>query len=108
MFSPQELASAVQEKINLVTLVFNNNAFGNVLRDQQLGFNNRIMCAELQNPDFVKLAESFGVEAHRVHSPAELRPVLHNAFSVAGPVLIEIPIPRGSEASPWEFVNFKE
>ena len=108
MFSPQELASAVQEKINLVTLVFNNNAFGNVLRDQQLAFDNRIMCAELHNPDFVKLAESFGVEAHRVHSPAELRPVLHNSFSAAGPVLIEVPISRGSEVSPWEFVNFKE
>jgi len=107
MFAVQELASAVQEKINLVTLVFNNNAFGNVLRDQQLGFDHRIMCAELQNPDFVKLAESFGVEAYRAHSPAALKPLLANALAAHGPVLIEIPIPRGSEISPWEFVNFK-
>jgi acetolactate synthase I/II/III large subunit len=108
LFALQELASAAQEDINLVTLVFNNNAFGNVLRDQQLGFENRIMCAELQNPDFVKLAESFGVEAHRVDTPAALKPVLARALTANRPVLIEVPIPRGSEVSPWEFVNFKE
>jgi acetolactate synthase-1/2/3 large subunit len=108
LFGLQELASAVQEKINVVTLVFNNNAFGNVLRDQQLGFGNRIMCAELQNPDFVKLAESFGVEAYRAASPAALKPLLVKALAAHGPVLIEIPIARGSEVSPWEFVNFKE
>ena len=108
LFGVQELATAVQEKINLVTLVFNNNAFGNVRRDQELGFDHRIMCAELHNPDFVRLAESFGVEAHRVDSPQALEPMLRNAFSVTGPVLIEVPIARGSEVSPWEFVNFKE
>ena len=108
LFSLQELASAVQEKINLVTLVFNNNAFGNVRRDQEIGFDHRIMCSELQNPDFVKLAESFGVAAYRVESPQALEPVLRKALNTNGPVLIEVPIPRGSEVSPWEFVNFKE
>jgi len=108
MFAMPELASAVQERINLVTLVFNNNAFGNVLRDQQLGFDNRVMCAELQNPDFVKLAESFGVEAYCATSPAALKPLLKSALAANGPTLIEVPIPRGSEVSPWEFVNFKE
>ena len=108
LFGLQELASAVQEKINLVTLVFNNNAFGNVRRDQELGFDHRIMCADLQNPDFVKLAQSFGVEAHRAESPQALEPLLANAFQAPSPVLIEVPIPRGSETSPWEFVNFKE
>lgn len=108
LFSPQELATAVQEKINLVTLVFNNSAFGNVRRDQELGFDHRIMCADLQNPDFVKLAQSFGIEAHRAESPQALEPLLSKAFQASGPVLIEIPIVRGSEISPWEFVNFKE
>jgi acetolactate synthase-1/2/3 large subunit len=108
LFSLQELASAVQEKINLVTLIFNNSAFGNVRRDQELGFDHRIMCADLQNPDFVKLAQSFGVEAHRADSPQALEPLLRQAFSADNPVLIEVPIPRGSEVSPWEFVHFKE
>jgi acetolactate synthase-1/2/3 large subunit len=108
MFSPQELATAVQERINLVTVVFNNHAFGNVLRDQQLGFEGRIMCAELHNPDFVKFAESFGMPAYRAKSPEALHPLLIEAFAANSPVLIEIPIPRGSEVSPWELVNFKE
>ncbi len=108
LFGLQELASAAQEKINLVTLVFNNNAFGNVLRDQQLGFDNRIMCAELQNPDFVKLAEPFGIAAYRADSPEALRPILTRALAESCPVLIEIPIARDSEVSPWEFVSFKK
>jgi acetolactate synthase-1/2/3 large subunit len=108
LFGLQELASAAQEKINLVTLIFNNNAFGNVLRDQQLGFDNRIMCAELQNPDFVKLAESFGIAAYRANSPEALRPILTQALAANCPVVIEIPIPRGTEVSPWEFISFKD
>jgi acetolactate synthase-1/2/3 large subunit len=108
LFALQELASAKQERINVVTLLFNNNAFGNVLRDQQLGFDNRIMCAELQNPDFLKLAESFGVEAYRADSPSALEPLLRIALAANRPVLIEVPVETGSEVSPWEFVHFKE
>ena len=93
LFSLQELATAVQEKINLVTLVFNNNAFGNVLRDQQLGFDNRVLCSELQNPDFVKLAECFGIAACCADSPEALRPILTQALAANRPVVIEIPIP---------------
>ncbi len=107
VFSLQELATAVQENIPLVTLVFNNRAFGNVMRDQQLGFEGRLMCSELENPDFVKLAESFGAEAYRVDSPAALKPVLEQAIYATKPVLIEISIPRGSEVSPWDFIHFK-
>jgi acetolactate synthase I/II/III large subunit len=104
MFAAQELATAAQEKIALVTLVFNNSAFGNVLRDQKVGFGNRIIGAVLQNPDFLTFAGSFGVEAHRVASPEALRPVLAKALTATQPVLIEITVPQGSEVSPWEFI----
>jgi len=107
LFALQELATAAQEKIGLVTLVFNNNAFGNVLRDQQLGFGGRIMGARLQNPDFVKLAESFGIEGYRVDSPESLRPVLAKTLAEDRPALIEVTIEQGSEVSPWEFIQFK-
>ncbi|MEG0243222.1 MAG: thiamine pyrophosphate-binding protein [Pseudomonas sp.] len=105
MFAAQELATAVQYKLNLVTLVFNNNAFGNVYRDQQESFGGRLLGSELVNPDFVKFAEAFGVEAHRVDSPARLRPVLERAFAADKPVLIEITVPRGSDSSPWQFLH---
>jgi acetolactate synthase-1/2/3 large subunit len=60
---------------------------------------------ELVNPDFVKFAESFGVQAHRVNSPAQLRPVLERAFAADKPVLIEVTVPRGGDTSPWTFMH---
>ena len=57
MFGVQELATAVQHGLNVVSVVFNNNSFGNVLRDQEQRFGGRIIAAELRNPDFLKLAE---------------------------------------------------
>lgn len=107
MFAAQELATAAQEGIAVVTLVFNNNAYGNVLRDQQTGFANRVIGAQLTNPDFVKLANAFGIEAHRVASPDTLRPMLAKALRASMPVLIEVEVPQGSEASPWEFIHPK-
>lgn len=104
MFAVQELATAAQEGIALVTLLFNNKAFGNVLRDQRIGFGNRIIGAALENPDFMQLAAAFGIEGHRVASPDALRPVLQAALAANRPVLIEIETPQGSEVSPWEFI----
>lgn len=107
MFAVQELATAAQEGIGLVTLLFNNASFGNVLRDQQVGFGNRIIGSVLQNPDFMMLAQAFGIEGHRVASPEALRPVLAKALGGKSPVLIEIEVPQGSETSPWEFIHPK-
>jgi acetolactate synthase-1/2/3 large subunit len=107
MFGMQELATAKQEGIGLVTLVFNNNAFGNVMRDQKERFGNRVIGAALENPDFMMLAKAFGIEGHRVASPEALKPVLAKAIGTKAPVLIEIVVPQGSEVSPWEFIHFK-
>ena len=103
MFGVQELAAAVQHDINLVTVLFNNNAFGNVLRDQQTKFRGPLG-SELRNPDFVKLAESFGAQGWRARTPAELRTLLERGFAQKGPVLIEVPVPQGSEVSPWKYL----
>ena len=108
MFGMQELATAAQYGIGLITLVFNNKSYGNVLRDQDNGFGGRHVGSELQNPDFVRLAESFGIKGVRVTSPAELKPVLAAAIDADQPILIEIDSARGSEASAWEFVNMYE
>ena len=104
LFAATELATAVQYGLNTVTLVFNNNAYGNVRRDQIEGFEGRTIVSDLVNPDFVKFAESFGVEAHRATTPDELRRTLAKALAADAPVLIEIPVERGSEASPWRFL----
>jgi acetolactate synthase I/II/III large subunit len=105
MFAMQELATAVQERIGLISLLFNNGSYGNVLRDQRTSFANRIHGALLDNPDFMMLAKAFGVEGHRVASPLQLRPVLRQAMDTKLPVLIEVAVAPDSEVSPWEFIH---
>jgi acetolactate synthase-1/2/3 large subunit len=105
MFGVQELATAVQFNIGVVTLVFNNNAYGNVRRDQRERFDGRVVASDLVNPDFTKLAESFGVAAARVTSPENFRPALERALAHGGPYLIDIEVPRDSEVTPWTFIH---
>lgn len=105
MFGMPELASAAQQDIGLITIVFNNNSFYNVRRDQQEKFDNHLIGADLDNPDFVKLAESFGVAGYRVETPDALKPVLQKAIDHDKPAIIEVFIERGSETSPWKFIH---
>jgi acetolactate synthase I/II/III large subunit len=104
MFGVQELATAVQHGIHVVSVVFNNGAFGNVMRDQQERFGGRVIAAQLRNPDFVKLADSFGMAGYRVKTPAELRVTLEKAFAADAPALIEVQLDRTREVSPWGFL----
>lgn len=105
LFGMPELAAAVQHGIGLVTVLFNNRSFGNVRRDQQVNFDGRLLGADLDNPDFMKLAESFGADGVRVDSPAALRPALAKAIDADRPAIIEVTVERGSETSPWEFIH---
>ncbi|HEY4647022.1 MAG TPA: thiamine pyrophosphate-dependent enzyme, partial [Steroidobacteraceae bacterium] len=91
--------------IGVITIVFNNNAFGNVRRDQQTLFDGRLVGADLINPDFMKLAEAFSVARFRASTPAQLRTALEQAMTATGPSLIEVPVERGSEVSPWKFLQ---
>lgn len=99
LFTAQELATAVQHKINTVTLVFNDGAYGNVKRMQQQNYGGRVIASELQNPDFVKLAESFGAQGLRAHTPADLRQAIRRGLESDLPTIIEIPV--GEMPSPW-------
>jgi acetolactate synthase-1/2/3 large subunit len=105
MFGVQELATAIQHNIAVVAIVFNNNAYGNVLRDQKQTYSGRYIGSDLTNPDFVKLGESFGVKSFRATSPNELKSLIAEALKLNAPVLIEVPIEKGSEASPWPFIH---
>ena len=105
MFSVQELSTAVQFNIGVVTLVFNNNAYGNVRRDQRMRFDGRVVAADLVNPDFVKLAESFGIASSRVTSPDHFKPALEKALAHGGPSLIVVEVHRDSEVTPWTFIH---
>jgi len=100
----QELATAARYEVPLVAIVFKDGAFGNVRRIQQEVFAREIG-SELRNPDFVKLAESFGVTAARVDSPAALTGAIREAANARkrGPLLLEVPV--GPMPSPWHLIN---
>ena len=103
MYTANELATAVQHKIPLVTVVFADGAFGNVRRIQEERFDGRLIACDLANPDFLRFAESFGAAAERVHTPEELRAALRRGLACRdGPTLIEMPV--GPMPSPWEFI----
>ena len=91
-YNSQELATAVKYGINAVVIVFNDNAYGNVLRDQRMEFDGRAIGSELHNPDFVKLAEAYGARGVRADGPEELESALREALDVAAPSLIEVPV----------------
>jgi acetolactate synthase-1/2/3 large subunit len=105
MFAVQELATAVQFNIGVVTLIFNNNAYGNVRRDQIKVFDGRVVASDLVNPVFVKLAESFGAGAARVTSPDGFKPALEKALADGRPYVIVVEVPRDSESNPWAFIH---
>ena len=92
MFNVQEMATAVRYGINTVTLVFNDNAFGNVKRDQHIRFEERVSGSELDNPDFAKLAQSFGADGVTLKGPEEVGPALKEALTNPKPILIEVPV----------------
>jgi acetolactate synthase-1/2/3 large subunit len=104
-FGIQELATAAQYGINLVVIVYNNGAYFNVMRDQQERFNGRLQSSLLRNPDFLKVAEGFGVRGYKAATPVALKAALENALSESAPALIEVPIELGTEGSPWEFLQ---
>lgn len=91
LFNSQELATAVQHEINAVVIVFNDNAFGNVMRDQRDRFQGRVYGSELHNPDFMKLAEAYGARGVRVLTAEALETALKEALAINAPTLIEVP-----------------
>ncbi|MHB8646329.1 MAG: thiamine pyrophosphate-dependent enzyme [Thermomicrobiales bacterium] len=103
LYNVQELATMRQHRLNVVAVVFNDNAYGNVKRTQREAFSGHVIAADLVNPDFVALAESFGIRATRVRGPEALRSALGEAFAANEPVLIEVTV--GEMPSAWHLVG---
>ncbi len=92
MFGVQELATAVQHKLGVIVLLFNNNLYGNVRSMQENLYDNRVIATDLHNPDFVKMAHSFGAHSTRVHDMDGLRKAIREAKGEELPTVIEIPV----------------
>jgi acetolactate synthase-1/2/3 large subunit len=104
LFGGSDLATAVRYGINLVTVLFNNNSYGNVLRDQRRLYDGRHCGAELTNPDFQTYARAFGVRSWRVTDAAALRDALREALAANAPCLIEVMTDITKEPSPFRFL----
>ncbi|HET8920293.1 MAG TPA: thiamine pyrophosphate-dependent enzyme [Xanthobacteraceae bacterium] len=103
LFTATELGTAMRHKIPLVTIVFNDGAYGNVRRIQEERYGNRLIGSDLRNPDFVGFAESFNAAAERATTPEQLRAALRRALRRRDvPTVIEVPV--GALPSPWEFI----
>ena len=102
LYTSNEMATAAQYGIGLVTVLFNNNKFQNVQRQQREWFGGRIIGSDLKNPDFVAYGESFGIRSSRVDTPEALRNELVRYLARDEPGLIEVPV--GDMASPWDFI----
>ena len=87
-----ELATAKRYNLGLVTVVFDDHAFGNVKRIQKERFDGHFIGSDLVNPDFVHLAEAFGIRGLRVDSPAALTAAVREALAGNAPCLIEVPV----------------
>ena len=102
LYAGAEMATAKRHGLNVVVIVFSNNAYGNVRRDQAQRYQGRVLASELSNPDFKAMAESFGLGAWRVHTPEELRAALREALEANAPGLIEMPV--SEMPSPWPYI----
>ena len=104
MFGIGELAAAVQHGLDVVAVVFNNDAFGNVLLDQKRMYSGRDVGARLRNPDFAAVAEAFGAAGYSVRTPEALEATLTKALADSRPAVIEVKTELGGTASPWKYL----
>ena len=95
MFTAPELATAIQNDINIIVVIFNDKGYGWIRFMQDMYFGRRIQ-DDLVNPDFVKFAESFGAQAARVDSPEGLSAALSSALRADSSVVIEVTDEVGS------------
>ncbi|HIE17161.1 MAG TPA: biosynthetic-type acetolactate synthase large subunit [Dehalococcoidia bacterium] len=85
----QELATIVQENLAIKIAIINNGYLGMVRQWQQLFYGHRYVHTQLWGPDFVKIAEAYGIPALRVKDKVEVTPSIEKAIEHNGPFLID-------------------
>lgn len=88
----QELATIVQENLAVKIAILNNGYLGMVRQWQELFFGKRYVATPLTGPDFVKIAEAYGIAGERVTDRAMVKGAISNAMSHDGPYLIDFQV----------------
>ena len=91
LFNSSELSTAVRYGINVTTIIFRNDSYGNVARDLDELFGGTYE-TDLHNPDFVDFARSFGAVAMRAAQPGDLSDLIPRALEHPAPVIIDVPV----------------
>ncbi len=95
-----ELATIAQEKIDVKIAIINNGFLGMVRQWQEFFYEKRYAATPLVNPDFVKLAEAFGIRAMRVDQRHDVIPSVESARKHPGPVLIDFRVEQEDSVYP--------
>jgi acetolactate synthase-1/2/3 large subunit len=90
LMSGQELATAVQERTEVLFLVVDNGMYGTIRMHQEREYPGRVTGTSLTNPDFAAYAASFGVRAERVQATEEFAPALERVLDAGGPALLHL------------------
>jgi len=85
----QELATIVQEKLAVKIAIMNNGYLGMVRQWQELFYSKRYVASPLYNPDFVKVAEAYGIAGERVTDKRLVKGAIQRAMQHDGPFLID-------------------
>ncbi|HEX2916202.1 MAG TPA: biosynthetic-type acetolactate synthase large subunit [Chloroflexia bacterium] len=96
----QELATLVQDDIRVKIAIFNNGVLGMIRQWQTLFYDGRLHSSPISGPDFVKLAEAYGIKAWRVTDSSEVAQAVKEANEWPGPALVEFVIPEGDMVMP--------
>ncbi len=91
-FCLEELGAAVHHQIPVQIVIFNDGTHTAVKAAQERTYPGRFIAVDLVNPDYVKIAEAYGMPGIRANSPEELTEVLRSTRGASGPVLIDVPI----------------
>ncbi len=96
----QELGTIAQNKLPVKIIVLNNHFLGMVRQWQQLFFEKRYSFTELQNPDFITIAQGFGIPGHRVDLREDLESGVQKMIDHDGPYLLEVTIEKEDNVFP--------
>jgi acetolactate synthase-1/2/3 large subunit len=95
-----ELATAAQERLNVNVAVINNSYLGMVRQWQEFFYEERYNNTPMHNPDFVKLAEAFGIAAFRVTQRDQITETVQQAERIPGPTLVEFQVEKSDIVYP--------
>lgn len=96
----QELGLCAQWQKGVKIVLLDNNYLGMVRQWQQLFFDNRYSSVELQNPDFLKIAEGFGVPGRKISRPEELSEAVAEMIAHQGPYLLHVMVEKEDNVFP--------